>query len=358
MFVPKYTITNSILRNVGSIDASREIVADLPLTEEWEKKLKQQAEIETIYHGARLEGNRLSAEEISEVLSGQTGDYPEVDIQEVHNMKRVLGFLEEIVKRVGPGQPYLLTVETLFEMHRLLTHQMVSSEYSGKFRQRQVVIRSTKDGDLYYSPPPAAEVPYLIEDLINWVNSEEAKLVYPAIKAAIIHFEIYRIHPFKDASNQVGRLLALLILRLEDYGLENFLSLENYLDESSHQYHALLLSTANQKVLDVHERDLTAWIDYFVYGMAKEAYKIKELVRKLTAQLHPNDSAGLPVTLNTRQMAILEFLHKHGSMQNKDFRKIFPDYSDDTVLRELKFLKQRGFIQKIGGTKKAVYVLV
>jgi DeoR/GlpR family transcriptional regulator of sugar metabolism len=56
-------------------------------------------------------------------------------------------------------------------------------------------------------------------------------------------------------------------------------------------------------------------------------------------------------------MIILEYLRKHDNMMNKDFRKIFPDYSDDTVLRELKFLKEKGLVKKVGGTKKAQYVL-
>ena len=53
----------------------------------------------------------------------------------------------------------------------------------------------------------------------------------------------------------------------------------------------------------------------------------------------------------------MEFLHRHKNMQNKDFRKMFPDYSDDTVLRELRFLAKKGLIRKIGGTKKAQYIL-
>jgi DeoR/GlpR family transcriptional regulator of sugar metabolism len=69
------------------------------------------------------------------------------------------------------------------------------------------------------------------------------------------------------------------------------------------------------------------------------------------------DKLGEQMTLNERQMLIMEYLHRHKSMQNKDFRKIFPDYSDDTVLRELKFLKQKGLVKKTGGTKNAMYVL-
>ena len=66
---------------------------------------------------------------------------------------------------------------------------------------------------------------------------------------------------------------------------------------------------------------------------------------------------GAQVELNERQMLIMEYLHRHGSMQNRDFRKIFPDFSDDTVLREMGFLKKKGLIKKVGGTKKARYEL-
>lgn len=69
------------------------------------------------------------------------------------------------------------------------------------------------------------------------------------------------------------------------------------------------------------------------------------------------DKLGEQLTLNERQMLIMEYLHRHKAMQNKDFRKIFPDYSDDTVLRELRFLKQKDLVKKTGGTKNAVYVL-
>ena len=40
MFDPKFTISNSILKNIGTIEAAREVIADAPLLPLWEKKFR------------------------------------------------------------------------------------------------------------------------------------------------------------------------------------------------------------------------------------------------------------------------------------------------------------------------------
>jgi Fic family protein len=243
------------------------------------------------------------------------------------------------------------------EIHRLTVDRLLSPEVSGKFRTTQVVIKNTQTGQVSYTPPPAAEVPYLIEDLVSWINSDEAKEVHPIIKAGIIHYELARIHPFIDGNGRIARATATLILFLDGYDIRKFFSLEEYFDSNPMDYYLTLQAVSNQMVLDNHERDLTPWLDYFVEGVAVELNNIKERVRRISLDSRVKDQLGTQVTLNERQMVIMEYLHRHKSMQNKDFRKIFPDYSDDTVLRELKFLKAKGLIKKVGGTKKAHYVL-
>ena len=43
MFVPKYTITNKILKNIGIIEAAREIIVNAPLVPAWEAKFRKEA---------------------------------------------------------------------------------------------------------------------------------------------------------------------------------------------------------------------------------------------------------------------------------------------------------------------------
>lgn len=357
MFIPKYTITNSILKNVGVIDASREVIISAPLIPAWEAKFKKEALERTVHHGTHLEGNRLSNEEVKDVLDGKEVFARDRDIQEIINYRNVLKFIEQIAEQIKQSDNYEYNLETLLEIHRITTERILPPESSGKFRVSQVVIRNASTGQISYTPPPAAEVSFLVEDLINWINDEQTKEMHPIIKAGIVHYEIMRIHPFLDGNGRTGRALATLIMFLDGYDIRKFFSLEEYYDENPMDYYLTLQEVSNQLVLDTYDRDITPWLEYFVKGVAIELNRVKEKVKRVSTDAKIKNKLGAQVELNERQMLIMEFLHRHGSMQNKDFRKVFPDYSDDTVLREIKFLKKKGLIKKVGGTKKARYVL-
>ena len=310
-----------------------------------------------IHHGTHLEGNPLSSEEVRDVLEGTEVIARDRDVQEVINYRNVLKFIEAVFTQIGPSGSYSFTIETILEMHKLTTEKILPPESSGKFRLRQVVVKNTKTGQISYTPPPAVEVPYLVEDLVNWINSDEAREIHPIIKAGIIHYELARIHPFVDGNGRVARATATLILFLDGYDIRKFFSFEEYFDENPMNYYLTLQAVSNQLVLDTHERDLTPWLEYFTEGVAIELNRVKEKVQRISVDARIKDKLGSQIMLNERQMMIMEYIHRHKGLSNKDFRKIFPDHSDDTVLRELKFLRQKGLVKKSGGTKKALYVL-
>ncbi len=357
MFIPKYTITNRILKLIGITEASKEVIMHAPLVPAWESKFRKEAMERTVHHGTHIEGNALSVEEVRDVLDGQEVIARDRDVQEVINYRNVLKFIDSVQLQIGTSGKYNFTIETVLEIHRLITEKILPPESSGNFRERQVVIRNTKTGQISYTPPPAVEVPYLAEDLVNWINSDECKQVHPILKAGIIHYEVARIHPFVDGNGRVARSVATLVMFLDGYDIRKFFSFEEYFDENPMQYYLTLQAVSNQLVLDTHERDLTPWLEYFTEGVAIELNHVKEKVQRISVDAKIKDKLGGQVMLNERQMIIMEYIHRHKGITNKEFRKIFPDFSDDTVLRELKFLRQKGLVKKSGGTKKAIYVL-
>ncbi len=357
MFIPKYTITNKILKDIGIVEASREVIMHAPLIPAWEAKFRKEAIERTIHHGTHLEGNPLSEEEVKDVLDGHEVVARDRDIQEILNYRNVLKFIDGVATQIGSSGNYNFTIETILEIHKLTIEKILPEGSTGKFRVRQVVVKNTKTGEISYTPPPAVEVPYLIEDLVNWINSDEGKSIQPVIKAGIIHYEIARIHPFVDGNGRVARAVATLLMFLDNYDIRKFFSFEEYFDENPMDYYLTLQAVSNQLVLDTHERDLTPWLEYFTEGVAIELNRVKEKVQRISVDARVKDRLGEQVILNERQMMIMEYLHRHNGMSNRDFRKIFPDFSDDTVLRELKFLRQKGLVKKAGGTKKAQYVL-
>ena len=57
MYVPKYTITTEILRNIAAVEASREVIENAPLVPAWEAKFRDEALLKAAHYGTALEGN-------------------------------------------------------------------------------------------------------------------------------------------------------------------------------------------------------------------------------------------------------------------------------------------------------------
>ncbi len=278
MFIPKYTITNKILKDIGIVEASREVIMHAPLIPAWEAKFRKEAIERTIHHGTHLEGNPLSEEEVKDVLDGHEVVARDRDIQEILNYRNVLKFIDGVATQIGSSGNYNFTIETILEIHKLTIEKILPEGSTGKFRVRQVVVKNTKTGEISYTPPPAVEVPYLIEDLVNWINSDEGKSIQPVIKAGIIHYEIARIHPFVDGNGRVARAVATLLMFLDNYDIRKFFSFEEYFDENPMDYYLTLQAVSNQLVLDTHERDLTPRLEYFTGGVAIELNRVKDKV--------------------------------------------------------------------------------
>src|SRR5687768_3447456 len=121
MFVPKFSITNNILRYIGIVEASREVIMNAPLVPAWEAKFRKEAMERTVHHGTHLEGNQLSEEEVKDVLDGADVIARDRDIQEIINYRNVLKFIDSIHLQIGSGGNYNFTIETIMEMHRLTT---------------------------------------------------------------------------------------------------------------------------------------------------------------------------------------------------------------------------------------------
>ena len=67
---------------------------------------------------------------------------------------------------------------------------------------------------------------------------------------------------------------------------------------------------------------------------------------------------GQQIYLTERQVKIIEYIQEVGYLQNQSFLTIFPDVSEDSVLRDVQDLIKKNLLKKIGSTKAARYVMV
>lgn len=370
MYQPKYIISNNILKNIGIIEACREVIDSAPLIPSYERQFREEAMIRTVHHGTHIEGNDLSLEQAEKVIresinetnaekaQGKVGFLArERDIQEVMNYRSVMDFLDKQSDVSQRNEDFRFLENLVRQIHKLVVHRLVPEENQGIYRKSQVVLRDSRTGEITFRPPPSAEVPYLIEDFIVWINSKNGKDVHPVIRAAIAHYALAAIHPFVEGNGRSARAFATLVLFAEGYDIKRLFSLEEYFDKDAEAYYGTLITTSNQS-RELNERDLTRWIDYFTQGLAIELTRVKDKVRKLSIDTKIRAKRGQQVALSDRQIKIIEYLSENEKAGMADVKPIFSMISEDTVLRELQELVKNNVIKKKGKTKGSYYELV
>lgn len=368
MYLPKYTITNNILKNIATVEACKEVIENAPIIPAYEKKFRDEARVRTVHHGTHIEGNDLSFEGAQRVMLlaasetnaaqalEKTGMVDrERDVQEVINYRNVLDWLEQEFEKVKDEKDFYYSEGQIKHIHKLTLHRLVPEERQGTYRTTQVVLRDSRTGEVTFRPPPSVEVPYLMEDFIDWVNSERD--AHPVIRAGVAHYALASIHPFVDGNGRTARAFATLVLFVEGYDIKKLFSLEEYFDRDIERYYRILIETSNQS-RELSDRDLNGWIEYFTQGLAIELSRVRDRVRKLSVDTRIKLKRGQKVLLSERQIKIVEYLSENEMGRMGELKELFPMVSDDTVLRELQDLTESGIIKKHGRTKGAYYELV
>jgi Fic family protein len=351
MYSPKYLISNKILKNIGMIEASKEVIENAPLVPSFEKQFQSDAIVRTVYHGTHIEGNDLTLIQTKKVLEGEEVYARARDIQEVINYRNVVTLIEDLSVKRGGYEPGMLQ-----EIHKLTVYKLIPEEKIGVFRTTQVVIKEEGTGNIIFQPPPFVEVPYLVNDFFAWLNSSEAVEIHPIIRSGITHYILVAIHPFVEGNGRTARAFTSLILQRENYDIKKFFSLEERFDSDPGSYYEAF-SLVDKQTKNIGARDLTVWLEYFTEVVATELAKIKERVRKLSIDTRLRVKIGQQVALSERQMRLVEYLSDQGGSSMQELKKVLSMVSEDTILRDLKDLVEKSIIRKEGSTKASRYVI-
>ncbi len=186
-------------------DMKKELDNKRPLPKETLRTLKESINLEWTYNSNGIEGNTLTLRETQVVLEGVTvgGKTLKEHLEAINHEKAIL-YLETIVKEKNP-----ITEWNIKNIHRLILKD-IDDKNAGRYREENVMIKGAS-----HVPPDYLKVPELMEKLI--VNYGTWKSYHPIIKAALLHGELVKIHPFIDGNGRTSRLLMNLDLMNSGY---------------------------------------------------------------------------------------------------------------------------------------------
>lgn len=160
------------------------------------KSIREHLIVNWTYHSNAIEGNTLTLSETKVALEGITvGGKTVREHLEVINHKEAILYVEEIVSRQVP-----LSEWQIRNIHRLVL-KGIDDANAGAYRKENVLISGAT-----HVPPDALQVPTQMEQFVRWYEHEGQRL-HPVARAAWVHSDFVKIHPFIDGNGRTARLL-------------------------------------------------------------------------------------------------------------------------------------------------------
>lgn len=137
----------------------------------------------------------------------------------------------------------------------------------GRWRTGPVGVTGS-DGRLVYQAPAASEVPSLMAEVVEWLQTGDPD-AHVVVRAAMAHLHVVAVHPFRDGNGRISRIVQSLVLAREGLMSPEFGSIEEYLGEHTADYYAALNETHGPEYQP--ERDASSWVAFCVKAHLAQA---------------------------------------------------------------------------------------
>ena len=334
----KVTLSNEILKYIMEIEKNRYKVSSVKLSKTVANKLRKNSKKKSSYASNKIEGNPLSEKQSDEVIENDERKHFLKPEQEVRNYFLALNYLEKKLKNKEKfSKKLILDVQKMVE-------NGASKEKIGLRGPMPpgvlFAVYDSKTGNLDYIPPEYIDIPDLLDELVQYVNSTDD---HPLIVAAIVHYQLVTIHPFEDGNGRTARLLSGYILDMNGYGFNGIGSLEEYFAYDIDEYYKSI--QMGLPALYYSGRDNPPhpeiWINYFLRIVQLYSNKVCEIQNDSSV----NEIEASLSFLKEKERQLLVVLVKN---YKREFSPIEVSrnisVTNKTVINRLAILVKHGFV--------------
>ena len=299
----KVTLTNEILKRISGIDENRFSLSTIEMPPATKNRLRKNSKKKSSYASNKIEGNPLTEKQANEAIDSDPHKHFFKPEQEVRNYFLALNLLEEKLKKKE-----IFSKEMILEVQAMVEKGASKEKIGLRGPMPPGVLFAVYDSETgvpEYIPPEYIDIPVLLEELVEYVNTTDD---HPLIIAAVVHYQLVTIHPFEDGNGRTARLMSGYILDYYGYGFNGIGSLEEYFAYDPDEYYASLQMGLPALYYAGRENPPhpEIWINYFLKMMELYSKKVYEL-----SKVSENDEleGSLPY-LNAKEKEFLAFLLK------------------------------------------------
>lgn len=343
-FAKRVNLSQEILQKIAQIDEFRGLwKGSLRLSPQTLGRLKRSVLITSTGASTRIEGSRMSDEEVARLLSGLKSAPPKGrDAQEVAGYADLLGRIFDNWKT------FKITEGQILHFHKILLNFSEKDKgHKGKYKiMDNKVVMKLEDGTEVIIFEPTK--PYLtkkeMDDVLFWLNEQvEKKETHSLILIANFIFEFLAIHPFSDGNGRLSRALTTLLLLKNGYTYVPYVSLDEIIEERKIDYYLALRKTQSKHKTE--NEDITPWLNFFLDALLEQIKRAKAIMEEDQPEK----------LLSEKQLAIYQLFQTKTLSISEIEKMLNKSIPMPTIKQALSRLVDLKLIERIGVTKGARY---
>ena len=280
--------------------------------------------------------NKLTEDEVRDIINGKNIVAPVKEIQEVKNAIKTYEMY-----------PYLdaFKEEDLLKAHAQMMEAII--DYPGRYRHSGVGVFS--EHGLVHMTPPADRVPYLMGDLFAWLRQSKDHLL---IRSCVFHYEFEFIHPFADGNGRMGRLWQSLILG-KLHPLFEYLPVENMVFSNQQAYYDAITASTQAA-------DSGVFIDFMLSEILEtlknhQGEELNDVHDKVHDKIHDKVHDKYP-DVSDSAWKVLDYLAENNSALAITAAEAL-GMSERMVRKHIATLKSAGILSRMGSNKNGKWVV-
>ena len=325
-YLPPFTVTAKAINLVAEISALIERYV-IRLEKSDGLRLRKVNRIKTIHSSLAIEGNKLSEDQVRDIIDGKNVIAPLREIQEVKNAMKTY----ELYPKLNP-----FNEKDLLKAHGVMMNSLTDD--AGRFRHGGVGAFAGQK--CIHLAPPATRVPFLIGDLFDWLKHSKDHLL---IRSCVFHYEFEFIHPFSDGNGRMGRLWQSLILGKLNPIFEH-LPIENMVFANQQKYYDAITESTNLN-------DSYPFIDFMLNEILKTLQNnIDNKSENKIPNKIPNKLLKEHQGFSDMTWKILSYIIDNPYATSNEMSSVL-SVSDRMIRNHIKILRDTGIIQRVGSNK-------
>lgn len=262
-------------------------------------RLKRSVLITSTGASTRIEGARLSDEDVEKLMRG-------IDIQKFtdRDKQEVKGYFELLENVFDSWKSLKFSENTIKHFHKELLRYVKKDElHRGDYKKEEnkvhMIDAAGKSIGVLFDTTPAYLTPKEMQELVEWTqNTIVEKKYHPLLIVGSFLVEFLQIHPFQDGNGRLSRVLTNLLLLKEGYLYMPYISHEKLVEDNKPDYYMAL--RRSQKTFKTKHEDITPWLDFFLTIFIKQSRMAVDLLSK----------ESIEKLLSVKQLAVWEYLQK------------------------------------------------